>query len=400
MRSARRLALAKAGLLKPEWTGLPSRGGRGARRQRATAHTIIQRFGYLQLDTVSVAGARSHGLVLLSRLEGFDAALGERLLQPGEPLFEYWGHEASWMPIEMYPLFQFRREGLRRSRYWKHWMHGQRAFARDILQRVRDEGPIRSADLDGRGEGGWWGHKPAKRVVVALWWSGDLAIRERSNFQRTFDLPERVIPDSIRSMQVGRADAVRALIHRALNGHGWATVGTLASTWRFRNMRHEIDRALADLQEAGIATPCALEAGGGRTMRGWIQAADLELAERLRRVRPDPSRAVLLSPFDPVLWDRGRVAHLFGFDQLLEIFKPVEQRRYGYFCLPVLAADRLIARVDLKADRSRGEVHVLSCRFESTGSKRAGSRPERAAVHRALLRHHTALNAKLRGWRA
>lgn len=338
--------------------------------------------------------------MLLSRLESFDATLGEQLLQPGEPLFEYWGHEASWMPLELYPLFQFRREGLRRSRYWKHWMRGQKRFAHEILRRVRDEGPIRSLDLDGRGEGGWWGHKPAKRVVVALWWSGDLAIRERSNFQRTFDVPERVIPDAIRRTRAGRADAVRTLIHRALDGHGWATVGTLASTWRFRNMRHEIERALADLQAAGIATPCRLETHDGRTIPGWVQTADLELATRLRRVRPDPTRAVLLSPFDPVLWDRGRVAQLFGFDQLLEIFKPASQRRYGYFCMPVLAGDRLIARVDLKADRARRDVRVLSCRFESTQSKRAGSRSEHEAVHGALLRHGSALDIELRGWRA
>ena len=386
-------------MLKPEWTGLPSKASRGPRRQRAAALAVIRRFGYLQLDTVSVAGARSHTLVLLSRLDGFDAALGEQLMQPGQPLFEYWGHEASWIPIEHYPLFQFRRQGLRRSQYWKHWMNGQRAFARDIVRRVRDEGPIRSTDLDGKGEGGWWGHKPAKRVVVALWWSGDLAIRERTHFQRTFDLPERVIPDSIRNMHVDRAASVRELVRLALDGHGWASVGTLASTWRLRNMRPALDRALAELQASGGATPCTLVADDGRTVRGWILPADLELAARLRRVRPRPDRSVLLSPFDPVLWDRGRVAQLFGFDQLLEIFKPQPERVYGYFCLPVLAGDRLIARVDLKAERARHEVRVLSCRFESTRTRRAETSGERASVGHALQRHAAAVRATLRGWR-
>lgn len=399
-RTARRLALAKAGLLKPRWTQLPAAGGRGVRRQRAAAHAIIGRFGYLQLDTVSIAGARSHALVLLSRLNGFDPQLAEQLLQPGQPLFEYWGHEACWMPMDLYPLFEFRRRGLRRSKYWKHWMTGRTALARDIVQRVRDEGPMRSVDLDGKGEGGWWGHKPAKRVVVALWWSGDLAIRERTNFQRTFDLPERVIPEAQRNATVERHDAVRHLLRLALDGHGWATVGTLASTWRLSNMRPTLHRALDELESEGFATRCALRTDEGRTIQGWIPTRDLELAARLRRVRPDGSRGVLLSPFDPVLWDRARVAQLFGFDQLLEIFKPERERRYGYFCLPVLAGERLVARVDLKAERHKNEVHVLSCRFESTASRRAGTAVERAAVTHALRRHADALGLALRGWRA
>lgn len=392
IRAARRLALAKAGLLKPEWTGLPRSGGRGERRQRAAAHAIIRRFGYLQLDTVAIAGARSHALVLLSRLDGFDAALAERLLQPDEPLFEYWGHEASWMPLDFHPLFEFRRQGMRRNAYWKRWMHGQTRFARDLVQRIRQQGPLRSADLEGRGDGGWWGHKPAKRVVVALWSSGELAVRERSNFQRTFDVPERVLPRALLETRVPRPEAIRRLVGHALGGHGWATSGTLAATWRLRNMRPEIGRALASLQESGDVMPCVLRGEDGRLQRGWIHACDLELAERLRRVRPDPRRGVLLSPFDPVLWDRGRVQLLFDFEQLLEIFKPVAQRRFGYFCLPVLAGEHLIARVDLKAERAMGRVRVLSCRFESTGTSRAGSASERAALETALVRHGNALD--------
>jgi len=392
---ARRLALARAGLLKPAWTQLPRTGGRGAQRQRAAALQVIRRFGYLQLDTVSIAGARSHVLVLLARLPGFAPVLGEQLLQPGQPLFEYWGHEASWIPLEHYPLFQFRREGMRKSSYWRHCMQGQRAFARDILKRVRDDGPIRSVDLDGKGEGGWWGHKPAKRVVVALWSSGDLAIRERNRFQRTFDLPERVIPDDIRKQVVPRSHALRALIRMALGGHGWATIGTLAATWRLRNMRRALERALDELRDAGLAMQCSLKTDDGRLLHGWIQPECLALADRLRRVRPSQSHGVVLSPFDPILWDRGRVAQLFGFDQLLEIFKPAAQRRYGYFCLPILAGDRLVARVDLKADRPRDRLQLLSCRYESTGTGRPGEAVERAATQSALNRHADALGARL-----
>lgn len=389
-RAARRLALAKSGLLVPQWTGLPRTAGRSKVRQRAAAHAVIRRFGYLQLDTVSVAGARSHVLVLLSRLAGFSPDLGERLLVPGEPLFEYWGHQACWLPLELYPVFGFRRRGIARSEWWGRAMKGNRGLARDIKKRIRDEGPIRSADLDGTGSGGWWGHKPAKRVVVALWSSGELAVRERSGFQRTFDLPERVIPEVQRTTRVSRYEAFRTLMSLALDGHGWAATGTLATTWALRNVRPDIHRALEELQEAGEVTACSLH-GDGRETPGWIRVRDLELAERLRGVRPGSRRGVLLSPFDPVLWDRQRVARLFGFDQVLEIFKPASARRYGYFCLPVLAGERLVARVDLKADRAGGRLRVVSRRFEPSGTGSPGSGPAEAAYRSALERYARAL---------
>jgi len=390
-KAVRRLALAKAGLLRPELTGLPGRPGRGERRRRDAALAVIRRFGYLQLDTVSVAGARSHALVLLSRFPDFPADLGERLLQPGEPLFEYWGHEACWMPLALYPLFGFRRRGIRRSDWWARAMDGRRPLARELLRRVREDGPLRSADLEGKHGGGWWDHKPAKHVAVALWSSGELAVRERSNFQRTFDLPERVIPAGLREERIPRAHAVRELLALALDGHGWAATGTLAATWRLRNLKPVLTRAMAELVEEGRAVGCRLRDDSGKETAGWIGPADLELAGNLGRLRPRRDRGVLLSPFDPVLWDRNRVARLFGFDQVLEVFKPAPLRRYGYFCLPVLAGERLVARVDLKADRGTGRLAVLLRRFESTGSPEPGNAAEAEAYRTALLRYACAL---------
>ncbi|MCP5119027.1 MAG: hypothetical protein GY953_50125, partial [bacterium] len=235
--AAGRLALARAGLLKPQWTGMPSRAaGRGKRARRA-AHEIIRRFGYLQLDTVSIAGARSHAIVLHSRLDGFDPALGEELLQPGEPLFEYWGHEVSWLPMELYPVFDFRRRDFRVHPWWGDLVAEHPQVARDLRRRIRDEGPLRSADFDGRGGSGWWDLKVAKKVASQLWSSGELAIRERRNFQRSYDLAERVIPDEWRTAKpLPRNRAIERLLLTALDGHGWATATTLAQTWRFHNM--------------------------------------------------------------------------------------------------------------------------------------------------------------------
>ena len=153
---ARRLALARAGLLKPEWTSLPAKAKGAGRRARKTCHAVISRFGYLQLDTVSIAGARSHALVLHSRLDGWDPALAEELLRPGEPLFEYWGHEASWLPIELYPVFAFRRRAFRHHPWWGDIVGQHPKVTRDLRRRIRDEGPLRSADLEGEGSRGWW----------------------------------------------------------------------------------------------------------------------------------------------------------------------------------------------------------------------------------------------------
>jgi uncharacterized protein YcaQ len=385
---ARRLALARAGLLKPEWSGMPSGAPRGEEAARAAALAVVARFGYLQLDTVSVAGARSHALVLLSRLEGIAPELGETLLTPGAPLFEYWGHEASWLPMELYPVFEFRRQEFIHHPWWGDVVGAHPEVAARLRGRLRDEGPLRSIDLEGQGGRGWWDLKVAKKVANALWSSGEVAIRERARFQRTYDLAERVIPAELRGASVPEDEALARLLTLALSGHGWATAGTLAQTFRLRNRQEALRHAMGRLVESGAAVRCALTLEDGSSKAGFIRPEDLELAERLSRARPSMERAVLLSPFDPVLWDRARVQQLFGFEQILEIFKPAPQRKYGYFCLPVLAGERLVARYDLKAERRAGRLEVLAAHYEPVkGAKAAGAR--------ALTRYAGALGLAL-----
>lgn len=378
---ARRLALAKAGLLKPEWLGLPAKAGRHPER---ACHRLIEHFGYLQLDSVSVTGARTHGLVLMSRLEGLDPGVAEALLRPGQPLFEYWGHEASWLPLALYPAFGFRRQS--RHPWWGDLLGNNAGLAQAILDRIRVDGPLRSADLEGQRSGGWFNHKLSKKVAEALWSAGRLAIAERRNFQRTYDLPERVIPTSLREATWSLEESFEKLLLRAAEGHGWATTTTLAMTFRLRGQREALAAAFARLAAEGSLIACDL-ALGERKIRGWIRPQDLELAERLRPLRLRRDRGVLLSPFDPVLWDRSRVAQLFGFEQFLEIYKRPEQRVYGYYVLPVLAGDRLVGRVDLKAERQIGRLRVISRHFETEKSTAA----DQAAVECAIARHAQAL---------
>jgi uncharacterized protein YcaQ len=377
---ARRLALARAGLLDRRWTGLsPS-------PRRAAAHAVIGRFGYLQLDTVSVAGARSHALVLMARLPGLDPSLAESLLVPGAPLFEYWGHAASWLPLDLYPVMGFRRRAFETHPWWGDVVARNPGVAEDLLRRA----PFRSADLEGERTGGWWGHKDVKRVAEGLWSCGRLAIRERRNFQRVYDLAERVIPEEVRNRVVPEDEAYRRLLLLALDGHGWAEAGTLATTFHLRKTRPPFRAALEVLAEAGEILPCEAEGVDGTVRRGWIRPRDLELASRLRRLRPAEDRGVLLTPFDPLLWDRSRVRFLFGFEQVLEIYVPAARRRFGYFCLPVLAGERLVARVDLKAERGEGRVRVLALHYEEKRPPAA----DRGAVASALARHGDALGFK------
>lgn len=396
VRAARRLALARAGLLTSVSIGRFPRGSGAGKSARRACHEVIRRFGYLQLDTVSIAGARSHAIVLLSRLAGLKPELAERLLEPGEPLFEYWGHEASWLPLELYPVFEFRRRAFRRHPWWGDLIGEHPKVAREIVTRIRHEGPLRSVDLEGESGAGFWDLKIAKKVATALWSSGELAIRKRSNFHRTYDLAERVIPRELRESVLAFPEALEVLLLLALAGHGWASTGTLASTWRLRNCRKDLEGALRRLRESGRALPCRLATEEGRKVSGWVRPEDLELTGKLERIRPRDDRGVLLSPFDPLLWDRTRVKLLFGFDQVLEIFKPESQRIYGYYCLPVLAGERLVARFDLKADRKAGELRVLSGRFERASRARAPA-SDRAAAHSALKSYARALSLEVRG---
>jgi uncharacterized protein YcaQ len=381
LRAVRRLALARAGLLPSAWTDLPSTARGAGPSARAAAHAVVERFGYLQLDTISAAGARSHALVLASRLDGLDASLGEKLLVPGAPLFEYWGHAACWMPMSMWPLFEFRRRRFRKHPWWGDLLGAHRAEADEMLRRTRDEGPFRSSDLEGERSGDWWGGKHKKRVAEALWSAGELAIRERRGFQRIYDLPERVIPDDVRAQSVSTHDAFRALILLALDGHGWADAKTIATTFNLRKTNADFVAALRSLVDDGSVVACAL-AEKGETRAGWIRPRDLGSAERLSRIRPRADRGVLLSPFDPVLWDRARVKLLFGFEQVLEIYVPEPKRRFGYYVMPVLAGERLVARVDVRAERAAGRLRVVATHFEGRPSS-----ADREAVRTAVARH-------------
>jgi len=190
---------------------------------------------------------------------------------------------------------------------------------------------------------------------------------------------------------VAQGKALEILLLRALAGHGWATTTTLAQTWRLVKLRREIDEALINLKEAGGILDCAVLDSVGKKINGWIRPDDLELASRLEHTKPRGNRGVLLSPFDPILWDRRRVETLFGFHQILEIFKPAAKRLYGYYCLPVLAGEHLIARVDLKADWKNQKLLVLSRHFQGLDPNTPVRSSQGDALRFALNRYSKSL---------
>jgi uncharacterized protein len=347
---ARRVALAAQGLTGPRPDRVPDAAA--ARRQ-------IERLGLLQIDSVS-AVVRSHYLPLFSRLGPYRRGLLDELAYAGRKrrLFEYWGHEASLLPVTAQPLFRWRMEraaagqgiyaGIARFGRERH------AYVAAVLDQVRARGPVAAGELTGaaRGEGGWWGWGEGKIALEFLFWAGRVTTATRRGFERGYDLSERALPGLVLNLPTpGVDEAQRELLRRAARALGVATTRDLRDYFRLEAAA--VPRRLAELVEAGELLPVTVE--------GWTQPAWLDPAARLpRRIE---ARA-LLSPFDSLVWERARTERLFGFRYRLEIYTPAHKRTHGYYVLPFLLGDRLVARVDLRSDRKEGCLRVLATHLE------------------------------------
>ena len=325
--------------------GLHVRGG----DPRAT----IERLGAVQIDSVNVL-ARSQYLVLWSRLGAYDPPALDRLSHEGpRSVFEYWGHEASLMPVELQPLLRWRMARADKLAWTGVARVGreQRALVKRVLKLVREQGPIRASEVGGpkrvRQAGEMWNWNEGKKALEYLFFAGEVAAERRVNFERLYDLPERVLPEAILEMPTpSEAEAQRALLLFAARRLGVATEPDLGDY--FRLPRADSKARLAELVEAGALVPTAVE--------GWDAPAyappDLYVPRRIR------ARA-LLTPFDSMVWARERTERLFDFRYRIEIYVPAPKRVYGYYVLPFLLGDRLAARVDLKSDRQAGVLRVV-----------------------------------------
>jgi len=353
--------------------------GFGDRRHAAptlrTFSRTLARTGVLQIDSVNVL-QRAHYMPLFSRMGPYDTGLLARASQQApRRMVEYWAHVAAFMPVELWPYMGHRMRHYReRGHEWTIMRHNPK-LVDALLAEVRERGASTPRDLDDglpRAKTHWgWNWSDTKKALEYLFFTGELAIAGRNAaFERLYDLPERVIPAHVLAQPAPTdAEAHIELVRRAAISHGIATEACLRDYYR---MHHDHSRpAVAALVEAGELVPAAVE--------GWSRPAYLHRDARLPR-RID-ARA-LLSPFDPVVWERERTERLFGFHYRIEIYVPEHKRRHGYYVLPFLLGDRLVARVDLKADRKAGILVVRSAHAE--GQAPAETAPALAAELRAL----------------
>lgn len=318
----------------------------------------LARTGVLQVDSVNVL-QRAHYMPLYSRLGGYDTELLHRA-QSGRNqrrLVEYWAHVQALMPVELWPLMQHRMDYYRQRR-GKWWREVPDALAAGLLRQVRERGASTARDLDDgsprAGENWGWNWSQARQGLDYLYMIGELAVAGRnSQFEIRYDLPERVLPDRVLRMPVPTAaEAVRELVRRAARSHGVATEACLRDYFRINTLA-EVRPAIAELVEDGELLPVRVE--------GWDRPAYLHASATVPRALH--ARA-LLSPFDPLVWQRERTERLFGFRYRIEIYTPAAQREFGYYVLPFLLGDRLVGRVDLKADRGRRVLRVLAAHAE------------------------------------
>jgi uncharacterized protein YcaQ len=339
--------------------GLDRRPARAARK--ADVLETIRRMGVLQIDTIHVV-ARSPYLVLWSRLGDYQPRWLEELLAEGA-LFEYWAHEACFLPIEDYPLYRHRMLDAANMgwKYAREWAAQNRAALDRVLAHVRENGQVRSADFertDGS-NGKWWGWKTEKRALETLFTSGELMIARRHNFQRVYDLRERILPDWDDAMLPPLDEMRRVLALRAVRALGITTARWVGDYFRTRKL--ETLAVVKALAGEGALLRAQVE---GWSEEAYIHPDNAALAEKAAAGKLRPKLTTLLSPFDPLVWDRARALELFGFDYRIECYTPAPKRRYGYFTLPILRRGALIGRLDAKAHRKEGRFEVKALHLE------------------------------------
>lgn len=330
----------------------------GPRPSASALEPMIRRLGVLQIDAVNVL-ARAHYMPLFSRLGPYSqAALDALSYVPRRGLLEYWGHQASLLPVDMYPLFRWRMaDAAKHTGIYAglaRWAKRHRKYIADVLAEVHARGPLRSSELSQSKprSGGWWGWSDAKRALEWLFWAGEVTTSTRVRFERLYDVPERVVPEDILARPTPKpADAKRALVHHSARALGIATEDDLADYFRLK--RTDVRPHVETLLEEGALLVAHVE---GFDKKMYIARDAARPAEATGRA--------LLSPFDPLVWYRARTERLFGFRYRIEIYTPEHLREHGYYVLPFLVGDRLAARVDLKAAREHRALVVQAVHLE------------------------------------
>ena len=351
-----------------------SQQGFAARFRRAGRDEVeaaIRRLSAVQLDSIATVD-RAHRLTLGARIGAHEADAVAELLRQGR-VFEYWAHEASLLPIELWPHFRRVMEG---KGHWGTHDHALRVHAdlvEPVLERIRAEGPLASRDFEGQGRGGMWNWKPAKMVLDALWDNGVLAIAGRRGFQRAYDLVERVIPRRwLDAPTPSEDETLRTLALLAVGARGALTEAAIREHWRLKGGKARLHHHLLALVDEGRLREVHVDDGGAPV----YVLPDTELDG-------PGAPPVLVCPFDNLVWDRPLLERLFDFRHVIEVYKREHERAYGYYVLPLLAGDRFLGRADLKADRAEGVLRIRRFTREPGARGNVEAKLERAAARLA-----------------
>ncbi len=343
---------------------------------------VVNRLGCVQLDTISVI-SRSHETVAFSRLGPYDVGHWSTLYEPEHAITEYWAHAAAIVPMDDLHLYRPEMERVRET-LRTEWAH-QQPVRDAVLSRIRADGPMSSRHFDAPEEGpsakawDWYGRKPEREALSDLWSEGSLVLRRRDGFQRVFDAWERLVPD-LWEREICREQRDRILATKAFAALGVTTIAWFIDYFR-TGKRHHLPRpvakqVIAEMVDRGEVVPVAI---AGIDEPAWLDSRAIPVLEGLRSRRGWPTRTVLLSPFDNLVWNRRRDEELWDFHYRLECYTPASKRVYGYYSLPILYRGRLVGRLDPSFDRKTGVLTIKSLHWED------GVRP-----HEAMLRAITA----------
>ncbi|MFL5925421.1 MAG: winged helix-turn-helix domain-containing protein [Gaiellaceae bacterium] len=343
------------------------------RADEAEVEAAVRRLSAVQLDSISTV-ERAHRLTLSARVGAFPDAAVPQLLHEGR-VFEYWAHEVSLLPIELWPHFHATMNGS------GHWGIHDRALqlhadlVEPIVTRIREEGPLASRDFEDTGGGGMWNWKPSKMVLDALWDRGVLAIAGRRGFQRAYDLTERVIPKHWLEAPVPtEAETLRTWALLSVRAHGALTEATIREHWRLKGGRARLQPQLDALVAEGRLVELEVDDAG--TPFYVLPGTELD---------GDPAPPVLVCPFDNLLWHRPLLERLFGFKHVIEVYKREHERLYGYYVLPLLAGDRFVGRADVKAERPEGVLRIRRFTPEAKTRGNVDAKLEKAATRLARI---------------
>jgi uncharacterized protein YcaQ len=352
LRAVTALFLARQHLTRPRAASLNA--GRLVR--------FVEDVGGLQMDSINVV-ERAHYLTVWSRFGPYDRAWLDRVVYRRRLLLEYWAHAACLVPTTMLPWWRRAMLDYRgRHTGWSDWLRRNARVLTRVREAIADNGPMGNADFEGRRPaGGWWSWRPAQHALHYLWMTGALTIHSRQHFHKRYDLLERALPSAGTCEAVSAEEFRRWHLERSLHAMGAVTEQDLAGYLTFPRSGPGVRRtALRAMLSRGEVAEVEVEGRPGR----WLAlAGDLPALARAARA-PAPTGTTLLAPFDSLLWYRGRVSRLFGFDYRIEVYTPGHQRVHGYYTLPILHAGHLVGRVDAKTHREDRRLEVRHVHFE------------------------------------